>query len=124
MPVKTKNPLDAAIHAASVLGDGSGVARIARACGTSTQFIHNMRRQWRLAGRPPRAMRDHAPAIEAACGRAVTVEELMPDVTWRRDSAGAVVGYCVPVAPVGDFGAAANDDAPPAKGNGAGGEGG
>ena len=124
VPVKTINPLDAAIQAADKITDGGGVARIAQACGTSKQFIHNMRRQWRQAGRPPWAMRDHAPAIEMACGRAVTVEPLMPDVDWRRDDAGVVIGYCVPVAPLGDFGAAANDDAPPPERNGAGGEGG
>lgn len=91
-------PLDIAIDAAEALhGPGNGLAQVAAACGTSKQFIHKMRRIWRETGSPPRAMRDHAPAIEAACGGAVTVEALCPEVTWDRDESGRVVSYSVPV---------------------------
>lgn len=91
-------PLDRAIAAASELhGNQTGIARIAAACGTSKQFIHKMRRSWRESGAPPRAMRDHAPAIEAACKGAVTADELCPDLMWDRDETGRITSYSVPV---------------------------
>jgi|SRR5690606_5998641 len=93
-------PLDRAIEAANQLqGDQTGIARIAAACGTSKQFINKMRRTCREAGAPPRAMRDHAPAIELACDGAVTADELCPDVVWERDSSGRITHYSVPVKP-------------------------
>lgn len=78
----------------------TGIAIIATACGTSRQFIHKMRRIWRTTGAPPRAMREHAPAIEAACGGAVRADELCPDVYWERDADGVIVRYSVPVGQV------------------------
>lgn len=91
-------PLDSAIAAAARQAPGtSGITRIASACGTSKQFIGKMRRDWRLRGAPPRAMRRHAPAIERACNGAVTVEQLCPDVRWERDAQGGVTCYSVPV---------------------------
>lgn len=102
-------PIERAIAAAADQDSGlSGIARIASACGTSKQFINKMRRDWRLYGRPPRAMRRHAAAIEHACSGAVTVEELCPDVRWERDAAGVVTCYSVPV--VGP-----SDEAQPAR---------
>lgn len=91
-------PLDRAIAAAGTIQGGlTGIAIIAAACGTSRQFIHKMRRIWRDTGAPPRAMREHAPAIELACGGTVRADELCPDVTWERDGAGVIVRYSVPV---------------------------
>lgn len=93
-------PLDKAIAAADQRGDGqSGIARIAQACGTSRQFIHKMRRVWRDTGLPPKALRAHAPVIEAACGGLVTAEDLCPDVDWRRDAEGRITHCVVSVAP-------------------------
>lgn len=91
-------PLDNAIAAAGRLnGQGSGISRIASACGTSKQFINKMRRHWRETGQPPRALREHAAAIERACGGAVRAEVLYPAVEFLRDDRGVVIGYTVAV---------------------------
>jgi DNA-binding transcriptional regulator YdaS (Cro superfamily) len=96
-PVKT-TPLDQAIDAAGAQeGVDSGIGHIAQACGTSRQFINKMRRQWRQAGTPPRALREHAAAIELATSGAVRADDLCPDVTWARDEKGRVTHYAVPV---------------------------
>ena len=96
-PVKTTT-LDLAIDAAAALeGVGSGIGHIAQACGTSRQFINKMRRQWRQTGSPPRALREHAAAIELATAGAVRADDLCPDVTWARDEQGQVTSYAVPV---------------------------
>ena len=113
--MNTTTPLERAIEAAAAVEDGSGIARIAAACSVSKQFIHKLRRLWKETGAPPRALRDHAPAIERACGGAVTADELVADVVWHRDARGAIVGYCVAVEPLAEFGdaPAANDDIGP-----------
>ena len=118
--MNTTTPLERAIEAAAAVEDGSGIARIAAACSVSKQFIHKLRRLWKETGAPPRALRDHAPAIERACGGAVTADELVADVVWHRDARGAIVGYCVAVAPLAEFAEAlaANDDIAPAEENG------
>lgn len=91
-------PLDQAVRAATgTAGVGNGVAVLAAACGVSKQFVGKMRRQWRARGEPPRALRDHAPAIERACGGAVKAEALYPHVRWERDAVGRIVRYSVPV---------------------------
>lgn len=93
-----KTPLDLAIDAAADPDAGrSGAQVLADACGVSRQFINKMRRQWRDGGGPPRAMREHAPAIEQACRGTVQADALFPAVEWIRDSAGRIVEYRVPV---------------------------
>lgn len=62
-------------------------AAIAAACGLSREAV----RKWDLVPL------DNCPAIESATVGAVTCEQLRPDVTWQRDSAGQVTGYVVPV---------------------------
>lgn len=93
-----KTPLDLAIDAAADPDSGrNGVQVVADACGVTRQFINKMQRQWRDAGLPPRAMRDHAPAIERACRGAVQADALFPAVEWVRDGDGRIVEYRVPV---------------------------
>lgn len=93
-----KTPLDLAIDAASALeGVDSGISHIAKACGTSRQFVNKMRRQWRDSGVAPRALREHAPGIERALAGQVTADELCPDVVWHRDAEGRITHYAVPV---------------------------
>lgn len=111
-------PLDEAVAVAETRAEKGGTEYLARACGVSRQFLNRMRREYRDAGAPPRALRDHAPAIEAALGGAVTVEKLFPGVRWLRDEAGAVVGYTVALRPITCDAPAANDDTAPAQGEG------
>lgn len=97
VPVNT-TPLDQAIEAANSLpGVESGIGLIAQACGTSRQFINKMRRQWRAAGEPPRALREHAASIEFALGGRIKADDLYPDVIWSRDASGRITHYIVPV---------------------------
>lgn len=98
MRAVNKTPLDRAIDAAAALeGVASGISHIAQACGTSRQFVNKMRRQWRETGIAPRALREHAPAIERALRGQMTADELCPDVAWHRDAGGAITHYAVPV---------------------------
>lgn len=62
-------PIDKAI---SVAG---GITALSRALGLSS---HTVVHQWRLTRVPA----EHCPAIEKATNRAVTCEELRPDVDW------------------------------------------
>lgn len=77
-----------------------GIPAIALACGVTKQFIHKMRRQWQETGALPRAAREYAAAIEAACGGAVRADELVTDVIWRRNADGQITHYEVAITDV------------------------
>lgn len=71
MPPMSTNPqpLEKAIGAVG------GITALARAVGVKS---HAVVHQWRLHRVPA----EHCPAIERASNRAVTCEELRPDVDW------------------------------------------
>lgn len=66
------------------------VSRLAHILGVRQSAVSN----WKSRGDIPA---DQCPTIETATAGAVRCEELRPDVTWQRDTSGAVTGYVVPV---------------------------
>lgn len=112
-------PLDRAVAIIDAMPDSpGGTELLAKVCGISRQFLNRMRREYRDTGRAPRALRDHAPAIEAAVDGQVPVEALYPAVNWMRDEQGGLIGYCVSLTGIRCSAPAANDDAAPADGAG------
>jgi DNA-binding transcriptional regulator YdaS (Cro superfamily) len=61
-------------------------AALAGVCGVTRQAVQ----RWQVVPL------DYCPAVEIETG--VRCEELQPDVSWKRDRKGRIVGYTVPVA--------------------------
>lgn len=78
----SKNPLEAAIE---MFGGQSAMAELLEVSKAAVN-------QWVSNGKPPV---ERCPAIEAATKGKVTCEELLPDLEWRRDARGHVLGYMV-----------------------------
>ncbi|HEX7112731.1 MAG TPA: YdaS family helix-turn-helix protein [Mizugakiibacter sp.] len=62
-------------------------AAIARVCRVTRQAVS----QWQCIDP------EYAPALEVACKRQVTAEQMCPQVEWERDPQGRIVCYRTPV---------------------------
>ena len=64
-------------------------SKLARACGVTRQLAH----YWIKGAQHPSVR--HAAGIELASGGLIRAEELWPDVQFKRDRKGRIVGYYV-----------------------------